>query len=65
MSLTPGYSQTPLPHDELAALLPEVVVVLGEPITRAAAFDLEKGLQDRVTDELWRDFWPVRLKPGT
>ena len=52
MSLTPGYGQTPLPHDELAALLPEVAVVLGEPITRAAVYDLEQGLQDRVTDEL-------------
>jgi len=52
MSLTPGFGQTPLPHDELAALLPEVVVVLGEPITRAAVYVLEQGLQDRVTDEL-------------
>jgi fido (protein-threonine AMPylation protein) len=52
MSLTPGYGQTPLPHDELAALLPEVVVVLGEPVTRAAVYDLEQGLQDRVTDQL-------------
>ena len=52
MSLTPGFGQTPLPHDELAALLPEVVVVLGEPVTRAAVYDLEQGLQDRVADEL-------------
>jgi len=52
MSLTPGYGQTPLPHDELAALLPEVAVVLGEPVTRAAVYDLEQGLQDRVADEL-------------
>ena len=52
MSLTPGYGQTPLPHDELAALLPEVAVVLGEPITCAAVYDLEQGLQDRVADEL-------------
>jgi fido (protein-threonine AMPylation protein) len=52
MSLTPGFGQTPLPHDELAALLPEVVVVLGEPITRAAVYDLEQGLQDLVADEL-------------
>lgn len=52
MSLTPGFGQTPLPHDELAALLPEVVVVLGEPITRAAVYDLEQGLQDGVSDEL-------------
>ena len=34
MSLTPGYGQTPLPHDELAALLPEGVVV---PLGRHAA----------------------------
>lgn len=52
MPLTPGYGETPLPHDELTALLPEVVDVLGTPITRAAVYDLEQGLQDRVFDEL-------------
>ena len=35
MSLIPGYGQTSLPQDELAALLPEVVV-LGEPFTMLA-----------------------------
>ena len=34
MSLTPGYGETPLPDDELAALLPDVVQILGEPVTR-------------------------------
>jgi fido (protein-threonine AMPylation protein) len=52
MPLTPGYGETPLPHDELTALLPEVVDVLDKPITRAAVYDLEQGLQDRVVDEL-------------
>lgn len=52
MPLTPGYGETPLPHDELTALIPEVADVLGEPITRAAVYDLEQGLQDRVFDEL-------------
>ncbi|GAT02543.1 hypothetical protein RMCFA_2655 [Mycolicibacterium fortuitum subsp. acetamidolyticum] len=52
MPLTPGYGDTPLPHDELAALLPEIVDVLDKPITRADVYDLEQGLQDQVFDEL-------------
>jgi fido (protein-threonine AMPylation protein) len=52
MPLTPGYGETPLAHDELTALLPEVIDVLDKPITRAAVYDLEQGLQDRVFDEL-------------
>lgn len=52
MPLTPGYGETPLPHDELAALLPEVVEVLDKPITRADVYDLEQGLQDQVFDRL-------------
>lgn len=52
MPLTPGYGETPLPHDELTALLPEVVEVLDNPVTRAAVYDLEQGLQDRLFDEL-------------
>lgn len=42
----------PLPHDELTALLPEVVEVLDKPVTPAAVYDLEQGLQDRLFDEL-------------
>lgn len=52
MPLTPGYGETPLPHDELTALLPEVVEVLDKPVTRAAVYDLEQGLQDWLFDEL-------------
>lgn len=52
MPLTPGYGETPLPHDELHALLPEIVDILAKPITRADVYDLEQGLQDQVFDEL-------------
>lgn len=52
MPLTPGYRQTPLPHDELTALLPAVADILDKPITHAAIYDLEQGLQDQVFDEL-------------
>lgn len=52
MPLTPGYGETPLPHEELTALLAEVVDVLDKPITRADVYDLEQGLQDKASDEL-------------
>jgi hypothetical protein len=52
MSLTPGYGETLLPDDELAALLPYVVQILGEPVTRAAVYDLEQGIQEHVAEEL-------------
>ena len=52
MPLTPGYGETPLPHEELTALLPEVVDVLDKPITRGDVYDLEQGLQDKAFDEL-------------
>jgi hypothetical protein len=52
MALTPGYGETLLPDDELAALLPDVVQILGEPVTRAAVYDLEQGIQDQVAEEL-------------
>lgn len=52
MSLTPGYGETRFPDDELAALLPDVVQILGEPVTRAAVYDLEQGIQEQVAEEL-------------
>lgn len=51
MPLTPGYGETPLPHDELSALLPEVVGVLGEPVTLADVYDLEQALQGQLQEE--------------
>jgi hypothetical protein len=52
MPLTPDYGETPLPHDELSALLGEVVDILDKPITRASVYDLEQGFQNRVSEEL-------------
>lgn len=52
MPLTPGYGDTPLPHEELAALRADVFEVLDKPITRADVYDLEQGLQDKASDEL-------------
>jgi len=52
MALSPGYGETPLPHDELDALLPEIVEVLDSPITRADVYDVEQGLQEQVFDQV-------------
>jgi fido (protein-threonine AMPylation protein) len=52
MPLTPGYGETPLPHDELTALLPHVVEVLETPVSRAAVYDLEQAVQEQVSEEL-------------
>lgn len=57
MPLTPGYGETPLPHDELDALLAEVVEILDKPITRADVYALEQGLQDQVVEA----FMPAAL----
>lgn len=52
MSLTPGYGETPLPDDELEALLPSVREVLGAPIIKAAVYDVEQAVQEQVAAEL-------------
>jgi fido (protein-threonine AMPylation protein) len=52
MPLTPGYGETPFPHDELMALLPDVVEVLETPVSRAAVYDLEQAVQEQVSEEL-------------
>ena len=64
MSLTPGYGETPLPEDELASLLPDVVRILGEPVTRAAVFDLEQGVQEQVAEELLTAALGSSLQPS-
>ncbi len=52
MSLTPGYGETPLPGDELMALLPHVVEMLDKPVRRVDVYDLEQTVQDEVSEEL-------------
>ena len=51
MALEPGYGETPVPGDELDALLHGVRELLGEPITRAAIYDLEQAVQEQVAEE--------------
>jgi len=36
----------------LATLLPDAVLMLGEPVTRAAVYDLEQGVQQQVAEVL-------------
>jgi hypothetical protein len=50
MPLTPGYGETPIPDDELASLLPDVVLMLVKPVTRAAIYDLEQSIQQQAAD---------------
>lgn len=49
MNLTPGYGETPLPNDELAALLPAARDLLEPSLTKAAVYDLEQEIQDDIT----------------
>lgn len=53
MSITPGYGETALPHDELDALKPSLVEILDLPITRAAVYDIEQAVQEQVSEELF------------
>lgn len=52
MALAPGYGETPVPDDDLEALLPAVVEVLDEPISKAAVYDLEQAVFREVGEEL-------------
>jgi fido (protein-threonine AMPylation protein) len=64
MPLTPEYGETPLPDHELAFLLPDIVPVLGEPVTRAAVYDLEQGVQEQVAEELLTAALEGSLQPS-
>ena len=50
MPLEPGYGETPIPGDELAALVPHVIDTLAAPITRADIYDLESAVLQDVTE---------------
>jgi fido (protein-threonine AMPylation protein) len=52
MRLTPDYGQTPVGEDELAALLPAAQALLGEPVSKAAVYDLEQAVQEEVVERL-------------
>lgn len=50
MSLTPGYGETPINADELAALTPAVKDLLGGEVTKAAVYDLEQAMQEDAAE---------------
>ncbi|TLG10318.1 cell filamentation protein Fic [Nocardia cyriacigeorgica] len=52
MSLSPGYGETPVHDDEVSLLLPDVRELLGEPLSKAALYDLEQAVQEEVTEDL-------------
>ncbi len=51
MSLTPAYGETPVSAEDEAALTAWARELLGEPLTKAAVFDLEQGIQVQETRE--------------
>lgn len=50
--MQPGYGETPVSPDDLAALTPLAIELLGHSPTQAAIFDLEQGIQDAVAERL-------------
>lgn len=52
MSLTPAYGETPLEGEEFDALLPAIRELLGEPLTKAAVYDLEQAIQQETVERL-------------
>lgn len=50
MSLTPGYGETPIDGDELAALAPAAKDLLGGKVTKAAVYDLEQAVQEDTAE---------------
>lgn len=61
MTFDPGYGETPLPFEELDALLPSARALLEEPITKAAVYDLEQAIEASVAEELITDVLENRL----
>lgn len=55
MALTPAYGETPVPEDDLEALVPRARQALEEPIIKAAIYDLEQAIQEDVTEALLTD----------
>jgi hypothetical protein len=73
MPITPGYGETPVPDDDVDALLQNVRELLGDPVSKAAVYDLEQAVQEEATEELLTSviderrtsYWPDPAdKPG-
>lgn len=52
MPLTPGYGETPVSDDDLDSLQPSIRDLLGEPVSKAAIYDIEQSIQANVA-ETW------------
>lgn len=50
MPLTPGYGETPISDDELVGLVPGIRKALGEPVSKAAVYDLEQAVYAAVVE---------------
>lgn len=61
MTLDPGYGETPLPFEELDALLPAARDILDEPITKAAVYDLEQAIEADLAGGLRAEVLEGRL----
>lgn len=61
MPLTPGYGETPVPDDDLDSLLPSIRDLIGQPVSKAAIYDLEQGIQASVTETRLTDVLEGRL----
>jgi fido (protein-threonine AMPylation protein) len=64
MPLAPGYGETPVPDDDLDSLLPSIRDLLGEPVSKAAIYDLEQGIQASVAGARLTDVLEGRLTPA-
>jgi len=51
-SFDPGYGETEVSEEEREALTPYALKVLGEPVLKAALYDIEQTLQDHVGSAL-------------
>jgi fido (protein-threonine AMPylation protein) len=52
MSLTPGYGETPVLEDDLDSLHLRIRDSLGQPVSKAAVYDLEQVVQADVAEDL-------------
>lgn len=64
MTLEPGYGETLISEEEVAALTPLAREILGDPIRKEDLYDLEQQIQNEVADEWWGNIlnWYVPVR---
>ena len=63
--LSAEYGETPISYDEVEVLVPEVRALLGEPVLKAAVYDLEQTIESEVRAEAVGDVLQQRLTLDT